>query len=187
MAPHEAGPPGRSDKEPTMTQAVDIDKILNELAAGLKRHLTRLGVTEPLMIGIHSGGVWVAERLHELLGLKEPLGHLDISFYRDDFSRIGMNPQVKPSHLPFNVDDRHIILVDDVLFTGRTIRAALNEIFDYGRPAAVTLAVLIDRGGRELPIAADVAGLKMTLAPGENVKLKGPEPLRLVVARKEGK
>jgi pyrimidine operon attenuation protein/uracil phosphoribosyltransferase len=168
-----------------MSQDVDIDKILTQVAEGLKEHLSRLGVEDPLMIGIHSGGVWVAERLHKLLGLTEPLGHLDISFYRDDFSRIGMNPQVKPSHLPFNVDDRHIILVDDVLFTGRTIRAALNEIFDYGRPAAVTLAVLIDRGGRELPIAADITGLKMELAPGENVKLKGPDPLSLVVARKE--
>jgi len=168
-----------------MNQDVDIDNILTQVAEGLKEHLSRLGIEEPLMIGIHSGGVWVAERLHKLLALTKPLGHLDISFYRDDFSRIGMNPQVKPSHLPFNLDDRHIILVDDVLFTGRTIRAALNEIFDYGRPAAVTLAVLIDRGGRELPIAADVTGLKMELAPGENVKLKGPDPLSLVVARKE--
>ncbi|ALP51894.1 hypothetical protein Tel_01370 [Candidatus Tenderia electrophaga] len=169
-----------------MSQAVDIDNTLKQLADALRRHLDRRGIDQPLMIGIHSGGVWVAQRLHELLGLKEPLGHLDISFYRDDFSRIGMNPQVKPSHLPFNVDDRHVILVDDVLYTGRTIRAALNEIFDYGRPAAVSLAVLVDRGDRELPIAADVTGLKMELAPGENVKLKGPDPLRLVVARKEG-
>lgn len=167
-----------------MSHDVDIDQILNQLAEGLQQRLSTLGIDAPLMIGIHSGGVWVAERLHRLLGLQEPLGHLDISFYRDDFSRIGMNPQVKPSHLPFNVDDRHVILVDDVLFTGRTIRAALNEIFDYGRPAAVSLAVLIDRGGRELPIAADVVGLEMALAPGENVKLKGPNPLSLVVTRK---
>lgn len=167
-----------------MSHDVDIDQILNQLAEGLQQRLSTLGIDAPLMIGIHSGGVWVAERLHRLLGLEDPLGHLDISFYRDDFSRIGMNPQVKPSHLPFNVDDRHVILVDDVLFTGRTIRAALNEIFDYGRPAAVSLAVLIDRGGRELPIAADVVGLEMALAPGENVKLKGPDPLSLVVTRK---
>ena len=167
-----------------MTQSVDTDKALNDLANGLKAHLSQLGTEEPLMIGIHSGGVWIAERLHQQLGLKEPLGHLDISFYRDDFSRIGMNPQVKPSHLPFSVDDRHIILVDDVLYTGRTIRAALNEIFDYGRPATVSLAVLIDRGGRELPIEANVTGLKIELAAGENIKLKGPEPLSLQIAKK---
>ncbi len=167
-----------------MTQAVDLDKLLNDLAAQLKQHVSEHGIEAPLMIGIHSGGVWVAEQLHQLLGLKDPLGHLDISFYRDDFSRIGMNPQVKPSHLPFNVDDRHIILVDDVLYTGRTIRAALNEIFDYGRPATVSLAVLIDRGGRELPIEANFSGIKMELASGENVKLKGPEPLSLHVAKK---
>ena len=167
-----------------MTQAVDIDKLLDQLAAQLKTYLAAGGIENPLMIGIHSGGVWVAERLHKRLGLKEPLGHLDISFYRDDFSRIGMNPQVKPSHLPFNVDNRHIILVDDVLYTGRTIRAALNEIFDYGRPSAVSLVVLIDRGGRELPIEANFSGIKMELVPGENVKLKGPNPLSLHVASK---
>ena len=167
-----------------MTQAVDIDKLLTDLATQLKRHLSDRVIEAPLMIGIHSGGVWVAERLHQLLQLKDPLGHLDISFYRDDFSRIGMNPQVKPSHLPFSVDDRHIILVDDVLYTGRTIRAALNEIFDYGRPASVSLAVLIDRGRRELPIEANFSGLKMDLARGENIKLQGPKPLSLLITNK---
>ncbi len=168
-----------------MTKAVDIDILLKDLAERLKHHLAELGAEKPLMIGIHSGGVWVAERLHQQLALQDPLGHLDISFYRDDFSRIGMNPQVKPSHLPFSVDNRHIILVDDVLYTGRTIRAALNEIFDYGRPASVCLAVLIDRGGRELPIEANVSGLKMDLSSGENIKLQGPEPLSLHVANKD--
>ena len=167
-----------------MTKAVDINNLLKDVAERLKQHLAELGAENPLMIGIHSGGVWVAERLHQQLALQEPLGHLDISFYRDDFSRIGMNPQVKPSHLPFTVDDRHIILVDDVLHTGRTIRAALNEIFDYGRPASVSLVVLIDRGGRELPIEANVSGLRMELSSGENVKLQGPEPLSLLVANK---
>jgi len=168
-----------------MTQAVDIDKLLNDLSQQLRSHLSDNDIDAPLMIGIHSGGVWVAERLHQQLDLHDPLGHLDISFYRDDFSRIGMNPQVKPSHLPFTVDDRHIILVDDVLYTGRTIRAALNEIFDYGRPASVSLAVLIDRGGRELPIEANVIGLKMELNGSENIKLQGPEPLSLHVANKD--
>jgi len=167
-----------------MNQPVDIDKTLDAICEQLRARMDQLGAKAPLMIGIHSGGVWIAEKLHPKMAIQDPLGHLDISFYRDDFTRIGMNPQVKPSHLPFNVDDRHIILVDDVLYTGRTIRAALNEIFDYGRPASVTLAVLIDRGGRELPIEANVVGVTMELLAGENVKLQGPEPLSLLVDNK---
>jgi pyrimidine operon attenuation protein/uracil phosphoribosyltransferase len=95
-----------------------------------------------------------------------------------------MNPQVKPSHLPFDVDGRHIILVDDVLYTGRTVRAALNELFDYGRPNSVILAVLVDRGGRELPIEADVVGIRLKLGGDENVKLSGPDPLQLVFKKR---
>ncbi|NIR59821.1 MAG: bifunctional pyr operon transcriptional regulator/uracil phosphoribosyltransferase PyrR [Gammaproteobacteria bacterium] len=139
---------------------------------------------EPVMIGIHTGGVWVAQQLHHRLGITHPLGTLDISFYRDDFTRIGMNPQVRPSNLPFGVEERDILLVDDVLYTGRTIRAALNEIFDYGRPARVLLAVLVERSGRELPIQADVVGQRMDLAENEHVKLTGPDPLSLKVQRR---
>jgi pyrimidine operon attenuation protein/uracil phosphoribosyltransferase len=131
------------------------------------------------MVGIHTGGVWVAEWLHRRLGLPDPLGHLDISFYRDDFTRIGLHPQVRPSHLPVAVDGRHICLVDDVLQSGRTIRAALNVLFDYGRPASVLLAILAERDGRELPIEPNVVGLEARLGPGEQIKLVGPEPLRL--------
>jgi pyrimidine operon attenuation protein/uracil phosphoribosyltransferase len=133
------------------------------------------------MIGIHSGGVWIAERLHRQLGVKQPLGKLDISFYRDDFSRIGMNPQVKPSQLPATVEGCHVILVDDILHTGRTVRAALNEIFDYGRPASVTLVVLGERSGRELPIQADVVGQHFQLDTHEHIKLSGPEKLSLEI------
>ncbi len=132
-------------------------------------------------IGIHTGGVWVAERLRRALGHPGPVGELNIAFYRDDFSRIGVHPTVTPSHLPFEVEDRHIVLVDDILYSGRTVRAALNEIFDYGRPASVLLAVLVDRGGRELPIEAAVCGTRMNLGEGEHVKLTGPDPLELVV------
>ncbi len=135
----------------------------------------------PLMIGIRTGGVWIAERLHRRLGLDEPLGILDIAFYRDDFSRLGIDPQVRPSDLPVPVDDRHIVLVDDVLHTGRTVRAALNEIFDYGRPASVLLCVLVDRGGRELPIQPDIAGIEIDLPEGEQIKLTGPDELVLTL------
>lgn len=160
-----------------MTELEPVEVLLDRIASELEaKRLER-----PLMIGIHTGGVWVAQRLHERLGLPEPLGTLDIAFHRDDFSRIGMQPQVRPSRLPFDVDDRHVILVDDVLYTGRTVRAALNEIFDYGRPASVLLAVLVDRGGRELPIAADVTGQRLELPPGQQLKLQGPDPLSMVI------
>ncbi|HFD80131.1 MAG TPA: bifunctional pyr operon transcriptional regulator/uracil phosphoribosyltransferase PyrR [Gammaproteobacteria bacterium] len=162
-----------------MSVQPDIESLLEQMATDLRRLLTIDGQTA--MVGIHTGGVWVAERLHRKLELDVPLGTLDISFYRDDFTRIGMNPQVRPSELPFALDERDIILVDDVLHTGRTIRAAMNELFDYGRPASIVLAVLVERSGRELPIEASVVGHHMDLGPGEHVKLSGPDPLKLEV------
>jgi pyrimidine operon attenuation protein / uracil phosphoribosyltransferase len=169
--------PGSVSKTDIWKDAAEIDAAIQRMADGLRGLLAERGRRDPLMIGIHTGGVWVADRLHAQLGLSEPLGHLDISFYRDDFTRIGMHPQVRPSYLPVGVDDRHLILVDDVLQSGRTIRAALNVLFDYGRPASVMLAVLAERGGRELPIAADVVGFHAELAADEQIKLSGPQPL----------
>lgn len=163
---------------------VDTERLLNAMAKDLQRLLEERGIDHPTLVGLHTGGVWIAQRLQTLLGIPEPLGSLDISFYRDDFSRLGMHPQVKPSHLPFDVDGRHIILVDDVLYTGRTVRAALNELFDYGRPRSVLLAALVDRGGRELPIEANVVGTRLTLRTDENIKLSGPEPLQLILKKK---
>ncbi len=147
-------------------------ELLGQLSAG--------AVEDVGMIGIHSGGVRVARALHDQLGLQLPPGTLNISFYRDDFSRIGLHPQVAPSQLPFAVEGRTIVLVDDVLYSGRTVRAALNEIFDYGRPARVLLAVLVERQGHELPIRADVAGARLALAPQQQVKL-APDALSLSV------
>jgi pyrimidine operon attenuation protein/uracil phosphoribosyltransferase len=146
----------------------DAEELLQTLADKL-RPLIR---DDTALVGIHSGGAWLVERLLALLGERDlPHGLLDISFYRDDFSRIGLHPQTKPSQIPFDVQDRHIILIDDVLYTGRTIRAAMNELFDYGRPAGIMLAVLVSRNGRELPIAADVAATEMTLAIDQNLQL----------------
>lgn len=153
------------------------------MAEKIRRELQHRDLTNPAMVGIHTGGVWIAKRLHELLQIEAPLGTLDISFYRDDFTRIGMNPQVRPSELAFSLDDRHIILIDDVLHTGRTVRAAMNELFDYGRPASIMLAVLVERSGRELPIEASVVGRKIDLGSGEHVKLTGPDPLALHILR----
>jgi pyrimidine operon attenuation protein/uracil phosphoribosyltransferase len=162
---------------PQTSELVDINATIAYMADELRPRLAQ----HPIMIGIHTGGVWIAERLHALLALSEPLGTLDISFYRDDFTRVGVNPTVKTSNLPVSVEDRHVILVDDVLHTGRTIRAALNEIFDYGRPASVTLAVLIHRDGRELPVEAQVAGHHVKLKKNQHIKLLGPEPLTLEI------
>jgi len=159
----------------------DTNSALQALTHCLKDHLSSNSIQSPVMLGIHTGGAWVAEELQVSIDKEMPLGSLDISFYRDDFSRIGMNPQVRPSHIPFEVDDKHIILVDDVLYTGRTIRAALNEIFAYGRPASVILAVLIERDGKQLPISADCVGNQVALADNQQIKLSGPEPLKLEI------
>jgi len=121
------------------------------------------------LVGIHTGGVWIAERIRADLGIPHPVGALDVSFYRDDFDRGGLSATVKPSHIPFEVAERDLLLVDDVLYTGRTTRAAMNELFDHGRPARIDLAVLIDRGGRELPVAPTVTG--RTLEVPENVSV----------------
>jgi pyrimidine operon attenuation protein/uracil phosphoribosyltransferase len=118
------------------------------------------------LVGIFSGGAWIAERLAQLLGLPEEAGMIDISFYRDDFAEKGLHSQVRPTQIPFDVNDRRLILVDDVLYTGRTTRAALNELFDYGRPAAIELAVLADRGSRELPVAPNYCVWNLELELG---------------------
>lgn len=159
----------------------EVETLISRMADSIKAGLQSYPADRVFMIGIRTGGVWVAQRLHDLLSLQLPLGVLDISFYRDDFSRIGMNPQVKPSALPVSVDDKYIILVDDILHTGRTVRAAMNEIFDYGRPAAIKLVVLGERSGKELPINADFVGKYINLQPNEHVKLLGPDNLKLSI------
>lgn len=123
-------------------------------------------------VGIHSGGAWVADRVAALLGLREPVGYLDVSFYRDDYEKIGLHPNVRPTAIPFTVDGRHLILFDDVLESGRTTRAALNVLFDFGRPACVELAVLADRGQRQLPVAARWCPWTLELPREENLILQ---------------
>ncbi len=141
--------------------------VLEKLAKDIRIDLS----ADAVLVGIHTGGAWIAEELHRMLGLSTPLGMLDISFYRDDFERIGLHPEVKPSDIPFDVDGADILLVDDVLYTGRTVRAAINEIFDYGRPARIRLAVLVDRGGRELPIEARFTGIRLDLDENRMIDL----------------
>lgn len=167
-----------SDNAPA---AIDVDALIEDMAVRTRARIEALGLEDPALIGIRTGGVWLAARLHQRLGIGQPLGELNIAFYRDDFSRIGVHPTVEPSQLPFAVDDRDLLLVDDILYTGRTVRAAMNEIFDFGRPRSISLIVLVDRGGRELPIDAHVYGTRFTLPPGQHAKLAGPDPLTLEI------
>jgi len=126
----------------------------------------------PKIIGIQTGGVIIANQLQRLMHIDEPVGELNISFYRDDFSRIGLHPRVGASNIPYPIDEETIILVDDVLYSGRTVRAAMNEIFDFGRPNRIILATLIERSGREIPVSADVVGSKLQLTSNQRIKLK---------------
>ena len=157
---------------------IDVSKLIDSICQQIQDKNTFR--QSPKMIGIRTGGEWIAEKIHQKLQLKDELGVIDISFYRDDFSKIGLNPTVKPSSIPWEIEGQHIILVDDVLYTGRTTRAALNEIFDFGRPASVTLVTLLDRKGcRELPFQADVIG--QSIECSQTIKVTGPEPLKVSI------
>ncbi|MBY0474782.1 MAG: bifunctional pyr operon transcriptional regulator/uracil phosphoribosyltransferase PyrR [Nitrosomonas sp.] len=152
-------------------QLPDAEKVFNNLA----RKIQTDGNRDYALVGIRTGGVWLAERLHQDLAITKPLGILNVSFYRDDFDKIGLHAQIKPSEIPFEVEGAHILLVDDVLNTGRTVRAAINELFDYGRPASIILATLVDRGGRELPVAAQYIGVELDLPAEKMLELKQEE------------
>ncbi len=155
---------------------LDAETIYRQLAQRARETF----VGEKLkLVGVHTGGVWLAERLKHDLGIADPVGILDVSFYRDDFDQSGLKPAVRPSQIAFDVAGSHILIVDDVLNTGRTVRAAMNEIFDYGRPAKIDLAVLIDRGGRELPVAASIVGATIELPPDVAVVLVRDDDRRL--------
>lgn len=162
-------------------RGTDIEPLLDQMCSEIQARAKLLEIRHFHLIGIHTGGWWLVQALHHRLQYKRPPGMLDISFYRDDFSRIGINPSVRQSDIPWNLDDQHVLLVDDILHTGRTIRAAMNEIFDFGRPASISLAVLVEREGRELPIEAHIVAKHLALKPDQHLKLRGPEPLRLDV------
>jgi pyrimidine operon attenuation protein / uracil phosphoribosyltransferase len=158
---------------------ISVEPLIQQLSEKLA---PLFSVTDhPIIIGIETGGYWLAREIHKQLNPDTELGKLNITFYRDDFTKIGLHPTVKPSRLPHDIDGKTIILVDDVLHSGRTIRAAMNEIFDYGRPDRILLAILIDRGDRELPIQADYVAKTVTLSKNEHIKLEGPEPLKLTI------
>ena len=148
-------------------QLPDPETLLTEITTKIQLQLQ----PNSALVGIHSGGVWILNRVLETLKKNIPHGMLDAAMYRDDYAKRGLKNAPKPSNIPFDVTDKRIILIDDIFYTGRTTRAAMNEIFDYGRPASITLAVLINRGGAELPIAPNIVGAEILLKPTQNLQL----------------
>lgn len=153
------------------TLHLDAEALYADLARGVQRLLQ----PDCALVGIWSGGAWLAERLQQDLKLDGQHGVISSALHRDDFGSKGMNASADHTKLPFDVEGRHILLIDDVLFTGRTTRAVINELFDFGRPASVTLAVLVDRGGRQLPIEPVFSAARVALAPEQRLRLAKDE------------
>lgn len=150
-----------------MNKPTPAVELLQRLAEAMRPDIG----PDTVLVGIHTGGVWIAEWLRQTLGLTAPMGSIDVSYHRDDHHLGGGRSGGRASQLPFDVEGAHVVIVDDVLATGRTIRAAMNELFDYGRPARIDLAVLVDRGGRELPIAARWRAEALTLPASQMLEL----------------
>ena len=164
-----------------MVKTYDLQALLEQLEQQLRAYIHEHQLDNPALVGIHTSGVWLAQELYQRLRLPEEPGQLDVSFYRDDLQRSGLTKIKQPSRMPIQVDDRHVLLVDDILYSGRTVRAAMNELFDYGRPKTITLVVLVSRGGRELPIEAQVCALHEEPGRDREYVIEGPEPLRMTL------
>ena len=164
------------------TLLLDAEAIYADLLRGVQK----LWQPEAALVGIWSGGAWLAERLQRDLNLRGSHGVISSALHRDDFGARGLASGADATHLPFSVDGRPVILVDDVLYTGRTIRAVINELFDFGRPSSVTLVVLVDRGGRELPIQPAFAAAKLALPAADRLSLARDESGRFAFSLKTG-
>ena len=151
----------------TNTSLPDAEAVLGTLADKMRGAVA----FDAKLVGIYSGGAWLAERLAAMLPGEHPVGYIDVSFYRDDYAERGLRANPATTALPFEIEASRIVLVDDVLYTGRSVRAAINELFDYGRPQSIELAVLIDRGGRELPIEAAYVGARVAVARDVSIVL----------------
>lgn len=152
-------------------QLPDPEALLTDITARIQAQLAENGLSNSALVGIHSGGVWLMQRILKSIKQDVAYGTLDAALYRDDYAQRGLKAEPKPSQIPFDVQDKHIILIDDIFYTGRTARAAMNELFDYGRPASITLAVLINRGGAELPILPNIVGAEILLKLNESLQL----------------
>jgi len=172
----------RKADEATPVALPDAEQTLASLADRMRGAVA----FDAKFVGIYSGGAWLAERLAQMIPGEHPVGYIDVSFYRDDFGSKGLKPEVKRTALPFDVEGATIVLVDDVLYTGRSVRAAINELFDFGRPARVELAVLVDRGGRELPVEATYTGARLAVARDLSIVLSRLADGRLALAAEGG-
>jgi pyrimidine operon attenuation protein/uracil phosphoribosyltransferase len=161
-----------------LTKLPDAEELCERLAAELRPGIG----PKTAMVGIYTGGAWLAERLHRMLQMKSPLGLMDIAFYRDDYAARGLKHDPKRTKIPFDVNGCELLLVDDVLYSGRTVRAAMNELFDYGRPESIALVVLVDRGGRQLPICAQYVGARVEVPSGMRLTLTREESGKLALA-----
>lgn len=168
-----------------MNKNNNVAVLLDQMAEKIVKLMQEKQIQNPYMVGVHTAGVWVAQALYLRLAgkidMQDALGELNSSYYRDDFDQRGLKKQSKTSKLPISLEGRHVILVDDILFTGRTTRAAINELFDYGRLASVTLVVLVDRVGRELPIEAQVVGLRKEIPLEKTIKITSPDDMALEI------
>jgi len=169
--------PGNADVR-DLPALPDAEAALAELATRMAPAVAH----DAAFVGIYSGGAWVAERLAKMLPGDHPVGFIDVAFYRDDYKRSGLKANTRRTELPFDVEGATIVLVDDVLFTGRSVRAAINELFDFGRPDAIELAVLVDRGGRELPIEPTYTGASLAVARDLSIVLSRDADGRLALA-----
>ncbi len=167
----------------TQNLTLDAEALYGALRDGVRRLLADR--RDPALVGIWSGGAWLAARLQADLGLPGEAGVISSTLHRDDFAERGLAAGAGVTKLPFAVDGRHILLIDDVLYTGRTTRAVINELFDFGRPASVTLAVLVDRGGRELPIAAAFAAARIVLPAAQKLSLARDDDGRFTFSVKD--
>jgi pyrimidine operon attenuation protein/uracil phosphoribosyltransferase len=161
------------EKEKLLLDAAQLENVLRRLASQIAERQDGEGAYA--LVGIHTRGVPLAQRLAAHLKTPAPIGVLDINLYRDDLSTVADMPVVKETKMPFSVDGARILLIDDVLYTGRTVRAALDALFDLGRPRKVELLALVDRGGREIPIQADICGKTLEVPEGEVVKVRFAE------------
>jgi pyrimidine operon attenuation protein/uracil phosphoribosyltransferase len=158
-------------KKKVIMSAQDIERALDRISLQILEK--NLKVEDMVIVGIHTGGVFLADRIHRIIEKREkrklPAGSLDITLYRDDWSRVSQNPIVKKTDISFQVEGKTLILVDDVIYTGRTIRAALDAVMDFGRPSSIQLAVLVDRGGRELPVQPDYTGMEVKVKTNQRI------------------